>query len=56
MSDNQISSTGERTMKLFIDCEFNEFGGDLLSMAIVSENGDEFYEVLNLENDLGYGP
>lgn len=33
-------------MKLFVDCEFNGFGGDLLSMAIVSEDGREFYEVI----------
>lgn len=42
-------------MKLFIDCEFNEFGGDLISMALVGEDGQEFYEVLNLENDEKYG-
>ena len=34
-------------MKLFLDCEFNEFGGELISMALVSEDGKhEFYEVL----------
>jgi len=42
-------------MKLWIDCEFNEFGGDLISMALVAEDGQEFYEVLNLENDEKYG-
>jgi len=42
--------------KLFNDCEFNEFGGDLISMALVAENGQEFYEVLNLENNYNYGP
>ena len=35
-------------MKLFIDCEFNGFGGALISMAIVAANGNEFYEVLPL--------
>jgi hypothetical protein len=30
----------------FIDCEFNGFGGDLISMAIVAPSGDEFYEVI----------
>lgn len=35
-------------INLFIDCEFNGFGGELISMAIVSEHGDEFYEVLQL--------
>lgn len=39
----------------FIDCEFNEFGGDLISMALVSEHGEEFYEVLELETDEKYG-
>lgn len=42
-------------MKLWIDCEFNEFGGDLISMALVAEDGQEFYEVLNLETDEKYG-
>lgn len=42
-------------MKLWIDCEFNEFGGDLISMALVAEDGQEFYEVLDLENDEKYG-
>jgi hypothetical protein len=35
-------------MKLFIDCEFNGFGGPLISMAVVAEDGEEFYEVLPL--------
>lgn len=39
---------------IFIDCEFNGFGGDLISMALVSEDGNKFYEVLNLENDTDY--
>lgn len=41
-------------MNMFIDCEFNGFGGDLISMAIVADDGSEFYEVLNLENDYSY--
>lgn len=42
-------------MNIFIDCEFNEFGGDLISMALVADDGQEFYEVLDLENDEKYG-
>jgi hypothetical protein len=42
-------------MNIWIDCEFNEFGGDLISMALVADDGQEFYEVLNLENDDKYG-
>lgn len=42
-------------MNIFIDCEFNEFGGDLISMALVADDGQEFYEVLNLEKDSKYG-
>lgn len=37
-------------MKLFLDCEFNEFKGSLISMALVSEEGHEWYEVLPCEN------
>lgn len=34
-------------MQLFIDCEFNSMGGGLISMALVSEDGErEFYEVV----------
>ena len=42
-------------MNIWIDCEFNEFGGDLISMALVADDGQEFYEVLNLEKDEKYG-
>jgi len=31
---------------LFLDTEFNGFGGSLLSMALVSKEGHTFYEVL----------
>jgi hypothetical protein len=37
-------------MKLFIDCEFNEFKGELISMALVDEQGIFFYEVLPCPN------
>lgn len=33
-------------MKLFLDTEFNGFNGELISMALVSLKGREFYEVL----------
>jgi hypothetical protein len=33
-------------MNIFIDTEFNEFGGELISMALVSGD-DVFYEVLH---------
>jgi hypothetical protein len=32
--------------KIFIDCEFNGFGGGLLSFAAVSEDGREWYNEL----------
>ncbi len=37
-------------MRLFLDCEFNGFRGELISMALVSEEGHEWYEVLRCEN------
>ena len=37
-------------MRLFLDCEFNEFKGDLISMALVAEDGREWYEVVPCEN------
>lgn len=32
---------------LAIDCEFNGWQGELISMALVSSCGEEFYEVIN---------
>jgi hypothetical protein len=37
-------------MRLFLDCEFNGFKGQLISMALVSEDGKEWYEVLDCKN------
>jgi len=37
-------------MRFFLDCEFNEFKGELISMALVSEYDHEWYEVLPCEN------
>lgn len=38
-------------MRLFIDCEWNEFQGDLISMALAPEDKSApFYEVLPCEN------
>ena len=36
-------------MRLFIDCEFNGWQGELISMAIVPEMGEPFYHVLNTD-------
>lgn len=41
--------------RLWIDTEFNEFRGELISIAIVDEQGREFYEVLPPPL-AGYGP
>lgn len=37
-------------MNLFIDCEFNGFQGELISMALVDEQGNFFYEVLRCQH------
>ena len=36
-------------MRLFLDCEFNGFKGQLISMALVSDDGHEWYEVLHCQ-------
>ena len=36
-------------MRIWIDTEFNEFRGDLISMALVAEDGREWYEVTYCE-------
>jgi hypothetical protein len=33
-------------MKFYVDCEFNEFRGELISMALACEDGTAWYEVL----------
>ena len=37
-------------MNLFLDCEYNEFKGELISMALVTEDGREWYEVVPCKN------
>jgi hypothetical protein len=37
-------------MRLFLDTEFNEFKGPLISMALFPESGLPFYESLGCEN------
>ena len=37
-------------MKVFIDGEWNSYGGELISLALVSEDGRSFYEVLGCDN------
>jgi hypothetical protein len=40
-------------MRYFLDTEFNSFGGELISLALVPEFGDrEYYAVLELPEDL----
>lgn len=35
-------------MRLYLDTEFNGFGGELISLALVAANGEEFYGVHKL--------
>ncbi len=37
-------------MKLYIDCEWNDYKGDLISMALVSEDGRVFYQALEVQD------
>ena len=40
-------------MRYFLDTEFNGFGGELISLALVPEHGhDEYYAVLPLPDEL----
>ena len=40
-------------MRYFLDCEYNGFGGELLSLALVPEDGgEEFYAVLRATETL----
>jgi hypothetical protein len=37
-------------MRIWIDTEFNNFKGEMISMALVAEDGSEFYEALPCPN------
>ena len=39
-------------MRYFLDTEFNGFGGALLSVALVPEDGEEFYATMAVESGL----
>ena len=39
-------------MNLYLDCEFNGFEGDLISIALVSDDGKEFYEAIACSNPI----
>ncbi len=39
-------------MRYFLDTEFNGFGGALLSIALVPEDGEEFYATLAVDVEL----
>lgn len=39
-------------MRAWIDCEFNGFGGELISMAVVCENGAEWYNVARIDEPI----
>jgi hypothetical protein len=36
------------TLDIFLDAEFNGFGGDLISIGLVCEDGQEWYEVAEI--------
>lgn len=40
------------TSTLYLDTEFNGFGGQLISLALVPLEGPEWYEVLNVDEPL----
>lgn len=37
-------------MNIFIDGEWNSYGGELISLALIAEDGRTFYEVLGCDN------
>lgn len=43
----------ENRMRLFLDTEFNEFGGELISMALVTDDGREWYQVRKMTTASG---
>jgi len=53
--DKAWTAKEKRRVRYFLDTEFNGFGGDLLSLALVPEHGaDEFY--VTLKHEVGLVP
>ena len=46
------TAQGERMTTLYLDTEFNGFKGPLISMALVSPDGDEWYQVVECEGEI----
>lgn len=44
----KCGGTGEvkNTMRIWLDCEFNGWGGELISIALIDETGRSFYEAV----------
>lgn len=53
---SSVKDNNDGSPMLFIDTEFNEFGGELISMGIVDLSGNEFYEVIERKPDFVYTP
>jgi hypothetical protein len=49
---NRPSSVNRTFVRYFLDTEFNGFGGALLSLALVPEDGEEFYATLACKEGL----
>lgn len=43
-------------MDLWLDTEFNGFGGELISIGLVAANDDELYIVRNIRSNITYHP
>lgn len=50
--DKALNGTEKRRVRYFLDTEFNGFGGALLSLALVPEDGTEFYVTLQWDGEL----
>jgi hypothetical protein len=48
--NNSLKDTTKKQMRLWIDTEFNEYKGELISLALVAEDGREWYGVRYCDN------
>ena len=39
-------------MNIYIDCEFNQFGGQLISLALAADDGTNFYAALEITEEI----
>jgi hypothetical protein len=52
-AEDRIAKDGDVVVRYFLDTEFNEFGGELLSLALVDQDGESLYIIYEPTEKIG---